>query len=97
MNLEELNYPLFKLNWWDKILLKKAKKCLEKEEGRKYLCIQLWDDWFSTSLKRKIDKSLSGCFTLDVYLSSYNSIDVDQSLGYKYRVVWINKLLEHNK
>lgn len=92
MIIEDLEYPMFKLNWYEKLVLRRIKKNLLKEEGSFYLCNHLYDYPYliGEPIRKKIRKALGGYFSLDSYQER-------QCRRYARRVMWIDKLLEYNK
>lgn len=102
MNLESLEYPLFKTTWWEKRILRKVLDLfIRRDVHERYLCTAIfYSGMFGKSwLIRKIDKSLNA-YTLDIHLVRYykhcpQTLELVLTDSLELRVVWIKKLLEY--
>lgn len=91
--LENLPYPMFRTNCWEKLLLKLARKRLIKNEGHPYLCLNLPRYMFSGKLINKVSLSVDG--GLEGHLCILLVSKAYYLHRHKLRVIWIDKLLAY--
>ena len=93
--LENLPYPMFKTNWYEKVLLRKALRM----KGS-FLCNRLKTGYLvflSPYLRYKVVMSLCGWNHLEGYLYPQNKQPfIYETEGYKLRDIWIRKLLAYS-
>lgn len=89
--LESLPFPMFKTNWYEKRILKKALK----ETNSKYLCHRIKygvRPFFDTGLVKKVQAYSEGHLSIKLGTTVEMTYQIDT---YELRDIWIRKLLAY--
>lgn len=89
--LESLPYPMFKTNWYEKRILKKALK----ETNRQYLCNRIKygvRPFFDTGLVEKVQAHSEGHLAIKLSTTVETAHQIDTA---ELRDIWIRKLLAY--
>jgi hypothetical protein len=93
--LESLPYPMFKTNWYEKRILKKALK----DTSSRYLCCRIEfgvRPWFSGGLLKKIRGHAEVHLGVKLHKTTEGALPLSQLDSPELRNIWIRKLLAYS-